>query len=332
MTKRTAYVGLAGPFGYDYTNYSNPGAAITEKPIIENQLGLIVFYDEILFLSKSLCPPELRDLPYIKFANEEPTYSEAIEVAASQTDFNLFSGISLSPEFAIFGSVRGHIIGNSGLGDRIDNHSKYLDIPGALGYANSMDPRCIIADMYIAHALNISPYDIIFSSAAVDFLERTHRAENQEEIASAYAHANSSRQITEYLATLRIPNRYSPDGCYHPSMEALRDIPNRHEYREMLDSQDIHNADLEKLANELSSRAAKIVLDAVDHHTADSHLFTTSARPVADLATSILTPPPVNGFVSGFRAGQELFNNWTERLPKHARFIAEISDKRLNPQ
>lgn len=332
MTKRTAYIGLAGPFGYDYTDYFDAGTRVVERPIIENQLGLIVFYEEILFLSKSLCPPELHGLPYIKFADEDPQYSKSIEAAIEHVDYNLFSDIDISMDFKIFASVTDHIIGDSGLGNRIDNHSKYLAMPSNFRYANSMDPRCIIADMYIGHALNISPYDIIFSSAAIDFLERTHKAEEQEEIALAYLHANSSRQITDSLAAIRIPNRYSPDGCYHPSMEALRDIPHLKEYREMLESQDLLNTDADQLAKELSSNASRIVLKATDYYTTNSHLFTTKAQPVVDIVTSTVTPQPISAFISSFRASRDYFQNKANRPPGYARFIAEMSDPRIRPE
>ena len=40
------------------------------NPIIESPLGLMIFYDEILFLCRSICPENMRNLPYVKFVDE----------------------------------------------------------------------------------------------------------------------------------------------------------------------------------------------------------------------------------------------------------------------
>ena len=73
MGKRTAYIGLSYPLLYDYNHqadkspndlYSSP------NPIIESPLGLMILFDEILFLCRSVCPNNMRQLPYVKFVDE----------------------------------------------------------------------------------------------------------------------------------------------------------------------------------------------------------------------------------------------------------------------
>ncbi|ALZ77346.1 hypothetical protein [Rheinheimera sp. F8] len=73
MTSRV-FLGLSSPSFYDYQNkasrtkndrYSSP------NPILENALGLSVFYDEIWFLCESLCPQSLREHGKIKFLDKE---------------------------------------------------------------------------------------------------------------------------------------------------------------------------------------------------------------------------------------------------------------------
>ena len=73
MRKRTAYIGISYPLLYDYEHQANKGPndlSDSPNPIIESPLGLMIFYDEILFLCKSVCPNNMRNLPYVKFVDE----------------------------------------------------------------------------------------------------------------------------------------------------------------------------------------------------------------------------------------------------------------------
>jgi hypothetical protein len=53
MPKRSVYIGLSSPIFYDYKNmlkwpYPNP--------VLEAPLGLMILYDEIIFIDKIVCP------------------------------------------------------------------------------------------------------------------------------------------------------------------------------------------------------------------------------------------------------------------------------------
>lgn len=53
MKKRTAYIGISYPLLYDYRYQADksPNDLLdSPNPIIESPLGLMIFYDEILFL------------------------------------------------------------------------------------------------------------------------------------------------------------------------------------------------------------------------------------------------------------------------------------------
>jgi len=71
--KRIGYVGLSTPSFYDYhenatkapsDGYSSP------NPVIEGAFGAMLLYDELWFLCRSLCPENMRHLPYVKFLDE----------------------------------------------------------------------------------------------------------------------------------------------------------------------------------------------------------------------------------------------------------------------
>jgi hypothetical protein len=68
MPKRLAYVGLSGPIAYDYKNKLNWQ---TPNPILEAPLGLMVLYDEIVFLDLIVCPKSMQKLDFVKFLTDK---------------------------------------------------------------------------------------------------------------------------------------------------------------------------------------------------------------------------------------------------------------------
>jgi len=74
MEKRIAYVGLSTPVFYDYKYPAPQSKADTRSspnPILDSPYRLLLLYDEIWFLTRSLCPNNMRTLSYVKFLDEE---------------------------------------------------------------------------------------------------------------------------------------------------------------------------------------------------------------------------------------------------------------------
>lgn len=58
---------------YDYKHpaeKSQNDLSDSPNPIIESPLGVMILYDELIFLCKSVCPNNMRNLPYVKFVDE----------------------------------------------------------------------------------------------------------------------------------------------------------------------------------------------------------------------------------------------------------------------
>ena len=56
---RTAFIGASGPIGYDYKNNTDrlhKDDHSSPNPVLEDALGLLVYYDRLVFLSRHLCP------------------------------------------------------------------------------------------------------------------------------------------------------------------------------------------------------------------------------------------------------------------------------------
>jgi hypothetical protein len=70
---RIAYVGLSGPLFYDYGHLATPGPADMQSspnPILDSPYGLLLLFDELWFLTRSVCPENMRELDYVRFLDE----------------------------------------------------------------------------------------------------------------------------------------------------------------------------------------------------------------------------------------------------------------------
>ena len=71
--KRIGYVGLSTPSFYDYRTRASRAPSdrgSSPNPIVEGAFGAMLLYDELWFLCRSLCPENMRSLPYVKFLDE----------------------------------------------------------------------------------------------------------------------------------------------------------------------------------------------------------------------------------------------------------------------
>src|SRR5690242_9801153 len=91
MAKRIAYVGLSSPIFYDYSRLGKPSENEMDSPnpILDGSFGLFMLFDEIWFISRNLCPQNLRRAPFVRFLFEEgrlPNLSQ-IQIAKPETVF-----------------------------------------------------------------------------------------------------------------------------------------------------------------------------------------------------------------------------------------------------
>jgi len=76
MSKSVAYIGLSGPVCYDYKNSLNRKYP---NPILEAPLGLMILYDEVVFLDEAVCPKSMRKLEFVKFLSDTKDITDYLE-------------------------------------------------------------------------------------------------------------------------------------------------------------------------------------------------------------------------------------------------------------
>ena len=80
--KRRACIGLSSPtaYFYDHKHEHLKKEPWEWNPILESPQGLITLFDELWFLSRVLCPVNLRREPYVKFLDDDSDYRPLIKM------------------------------------------------------------------------------------------------------------------------------------------------------------------------------------------------------------------------------------------------------------
>jgi hypothetical protein len=207
---RRAFIGLSTPIGYDYRNQAPAAPADTRSspnPILDSPFGLMLLFDELVFLTRSLCPANMRELPYVKFLDEHglpPLTATEIEGATTRGwDEEFKSSINMTPfQEAVSSQVIFDTMG-------IDNHSHGLRI-GPLEIQANADTSNLAIDMLIHAKVHDPTLELIANSRFQPGLE------------SHYYGANHAH-LAEVITIDKIPNYLSPKGPYHPVVDEVRD-------------------------------------------------------------------------------------------------------------
>ena len=229
--KRTAFVGLSGPLGYDYRRAGRRRGG--PNPVLEGAMGLLLYYDEIVFVARGLCPANMRKLDYVHFLSDRDDFHQEMsrvrnvgEIGAPDT----YEPLPGTPEpMAMFHAAISEVTGqSSAMGDegryRTDYHAR-VRAGGLLLPGRSIDPRAVIADWEIINAFGLEECDPIFNSASSLSYQRMRRR----------ASPTSATSIADRMVVSRIPDYLGPAGPYHPSIEDLRQSDFLRAFRAHLD-------------------------------------------------------------------------------------------------
>lgn len=208
MKRRIAYIGLSYPLLYDYKNQ----AEMTENdvtdspnPIIESPLGLMILYDELWFLCESICPNNMRKLPYVKFVDQlfpDLYYGDPYTLMIS-SDYDIDYNGSLSYQTIIDRMKLGNW-------ESLDTHTHGFRLGQNIISASS-NSNMFIFDIYVFKALQERCTDAI--ELVSNSLYRLKECDN----------SNREAEAAERIIIPNIPNYLSSEGPYHECMEDIRE-------------------------------------------------------------------------------------------------------------
>lgn len=215
---RRAFVGLSTPIGYDYINQATKtrsDQSSSPNPVLDSPFGLMLLFDEIVFLSKSLCPENMRSLPYVRFLDDP---NKLPLVTAEEISSVASSNIG---QFR-FPNTFDEAIQNAGVFESmgVDNHTHGLKFGEFNGCGNS-DEGNLAIDMLYCSRLNDPSIELITNS-------------NLRPLENIHEDVWGKLKLTELLVVENIPNFLSKQGPYHPVIDEVRENKYLSEFREWI--------------------------------------------------------------------------------------------------
>lgn len=218
---RKAYIGLSSPIFYDY---GNPASQVSDRqvsspnPILDGPFGLMLFFDELWFLTRSLCPENLRSSQFVFFLDES-NLLDGFDFDADYEIEDYFDPAQLEHQRAGFSDYEATLFKKGihwwGQGARIDNHTHQLVSPALksewVPIANSMDARRVVFDLAVMNHLGAG-YELITNT----FTDRLLALDDCS-IVSPREFADAMLYIDD------IPNYQTPTGPYHSCIDELRE-------------------------------------------------------------------------------------------------------------
>lgn len=287
--KTTAFIGLAGPLGYDYENeapiagtndYSSP------NPVLENVLGLLICYDEIKFLSPQFCPADMRDLPYVSFVSDDPSSLSLALQAINDYEETQHDAWDEHPSFDAFGAAWDEMTSRSKHELNIDNHTHAIRLGASYVVGNSMAIDKAIQDTWVAASIGLSNADVILNSPAQLAVSR----QVEFELSTGQYFGEKKVDAAELLVSLRVPNVLQRTGSYHAALEEIRDRRDVREFRDFLRQHDAPMEDGKGLAAEISAQAFSLVDEIARRYMDGPGRFQSIGIPAARAAINVAQP------------------------------------------
>ena len=247
MKKRIAYVGVSFPISYDYGHQASRtrnDLYQPPNPIIESPMGLLILYDEIWFLCESLCPENMRKLPYVKFVDQEfPKIYLGDLDKFKESEKHCLLGISdfSWDEFrSIYKSLPEY---------RLDSHGRSIKVLGHKLSTICNDKNNLLTDMYILKILEEK------GMSSIDYVSNRLYTWNDSSNVKNFKKYKEA-QLAEELILSDIPNYLSFQGPYHECIEDLRNDKLLVEYRRwiMSDKENIKNKEITELVEEVNKK------------------------------------------------------------------------------
>ena len=209
---RIAFIGLSTPVFFDYgTPASRTRADVqsSPNPILDSPFGLMLLYDELWFLCRSLCPENMRGLDFVRFVDEEGMLPEIDDLDPWAL------AKERAPEIDEMYERRAGFIGmpdpralRIDWDAKADNHTHSLRIGPLTVSANAGDPRLILFDLEVVRRLARSGVELVGNTWSQGLLDVRNTAPPE-----ALVHA---------LTIDRIPNYQMRLGPYHPVIAEAR--------------------------------------------------------------------------------------------------------------
>lgn len=294
---RRVYIGLSGPLAYDYQNQTDKyhhSETSAPNPLLEDSLGLLIFYDEIIFLSRHLCPKNMRELPYVKFLTDRVDFEEKFNVAYAQANeqYKVYDprDSNFVEPWDLYSKALGSITGQEFRVDRRtakylpDNHSHSIFLTSKIQTAASSTWfNNVLVDWITKEAFEIENCDIVSNSGNHNIYSHLAFDSNPNSIKTG---------IVNHLIVNNLPSYLTREGPYHECLEELRNHTFINDMRSYIDELIIDNCESEivTVAKEIESTAVQYRENIFKKHLSGAEEHWTIGKAVALDAVGLMVP------------------------------------------
>jgi hypothetical protein len=283
---RVALVGFSSPVAYDYRNQATEAPADQESspnPILFGGSSVMLLFDQIWFMTRSLCPESMRNLNFVRFLDETGQLTSEIvrrakeEFATPKAGPFLHSLDENVTERIAYQQVKDSFLTKN---DFVwDNHTHSLNVLGNRVLGNSGSEYTLALDRGIKILLKEPNVELIYNPFWLESVE-------------AEARTLAQVGLSNELLLKRIPNPFNSRGPVVDDIYKWRDNNFIGDYRNWLSSQTFPK-DLGKL-KELSERLENDIFNAMRKSYLEelkkSKIYTSIAKSVLGELAGFLVP------------------------------------------
>jgi hypothetical protein len=323
---RRAFIGLSGPLGYDYKNQFEKihlEEASSPNPILENAMGILLFYDELIFACPQVCPKSMRQLDYVKFLSELPNYEEKIKkINEKIKDLDIDSYRDLSEKIhgnKNYAKAIKKILGDSVSFTALNTSPRFLIDHHTHGFylggdewtrASSFDIKGWLFDTEVMREFDLMKYDPIFNSNTLLIAE---------DFENKY---KESYKLSDELLIRNIPNYINESGPYNESIEELRHHKFIVEFRTHLDDimANSNTKELEEIAKSVEFAADEIRRKVFLKHMKNYNSYWGLVKSTGTEIVGLVVP----GIGLATELGERYFRDKENKGFKWAAFLTEL--------
>lgn len=304
---RIAYVGLSTPLFYDYRTpvQKAPSDLISSpNPILDNPFGLMLLFDEIWFACRSLCPENMRELPYVKFLDEKKMLPPLTDVYT-----NIASSIESDPQIKerydnfIYGpSPYEHLVEKMINWDAApDNHTHRLKLGNMESNGNSLSLDTLLFDMGVVQRLG-NDIELITNSFSQRWFESNHNPFIETKLA-------------EIMLIDSIPNFLTANGPYHPCIDEGRDDSFLKDFRKWVSKQsgEVDDEEIYELKRQVNEEIQKLQNELFLKFLDPKTQYKSSAKILLGASASVITGLPIDAAVAMTEQFVSFFKNKERR-------------------
>jgi hypothetical protein len=199
---RVGLVRLSSPLFYDYSVEAF-GRDGSPNPILDSPFGLMLLYDELWFLTKDLCPKNLRGASFVRILDEEGALPDLDGLddpePASQQIKAMYEQFQPSAKsfYGIVDEMR------MSWPARPDNHGRRVQLGGLTAMGNAGTPENIVFDLAVLDRLDRKGVELVGNTVGQSAIESLEPAVRSADL----AHVLVIDRIPNYLGLLKGSSR-----------------------------------------------------------------------------------------------------------------------------